>query len=441
MSQTRSKAWNDWWNPLAALSRKENVSFAGWTNVSTYQYGVNAIGQRESVDTSGSAFASADTADWQWKYNLRGELASARNNPVQPASASSRFYEFDGIGNRLRHRDGVHSDSGGTLTSYTSNALNQYTAVNTVMPYHDDDGNMAGGPIPVSPTGASFGWDGQSSGARKPAEGSPKGRGGGREQNRPAYIYPWAPGSAWAEYLHDALGRRVMKTVTPSGGTGTRTYFLYDGWNLIAEYSGAIHTTGAPPALTLERTHAWGTDLSGSAQGAGGVGGLLATYLHNAGADTGVYYPTFDGNGNVSEYLDSGGAVKVHFEYDPFGNTLVNTDTSNRFPIRFSTKYQDQETGLYYYGYRDYDPLTGRWPSRDPIEEEGGVNLYGFVATNAIDNFDVLGLWKKQGDYQYVAKQGDTLQELATKVGASSNDWSCLWPVKTADKPRCLVAD
>ena len=44
------------------------------------------------------------------------------------------------------------------------------------------------------------------------------------------------------------------------------------------------------------------------------------------------------------------------------------------------------------YGYRWYDPLTGRWPSRDPIEEEGGVNLYGFVGNNPLSLIDVLGM-------------------------------------------------
>ena len=58
----------------------------------------------------------------------------------------------------------------------------------------------------------------------------------------------------------------------------------------------------------------------------------------------------------------------------------------------FSTKMQDAETGLYYYGYRVYDPVTGRWPSRDPIEEDGGLNLYGFVRNDGIGRFDVLGL-------------------------------------------------
>jgi uncharacterized protein RhaS with RHS repeats len=41
------------------------------------------------------------------------------------------------------------------------------------------------------------------------------------------------------------------------------------------------------------------------------------------------------------------------------------------------------------------DPLTGRWPSRDPIEEEGGENLYGFVGNNGISSIDFLGLMEK----------------------------------------------
>jgi uncharacterized protein RhaS with RHS repeats len=44
------------------------------------------------------------------------------------------------------------------------------------------------------------------------------------------------------------------------------------------------------------------------------------------------------------------------------------------------------------YGYRYYDPVTGRWPSRDPIEEEGGINLYGFVQNAGTNWIDVLGL-------------------------------------------------
>jgi hypothetical protein len=44
------------------------------------------------------------------------------------------------------------------------------------------------------------------------------------------------------------------------------------------------------------------------------------------------------------------------------------------------------------YLYRYYDPLTGRWPSRDPIEERGGVNLYNFVGNNSVHHWDYIGL-------------------------------------------------
>ena len=43
------------------------------------------------------------------------------------------------------------------------------------------------------------------------------------------------------------------------------------------------------------------------------------------------------------------------------------------------------------YGYRYYDSVTGRWPSRDPIEEKGGVNLYGFMGNDGINRIDILG--------------------------------------------------
>ena len=77
----------------------------------------------------------------------------------------------------------------------------------------------------------------------------------------------------------------------------------------------------------------------------------------------------------------------------PFGEPLVSSGTvAAEMPFRFSTKYNDSETGLLYYGYRYYDPITGRWLSRDPIEEEGGTNLYSFLENDVIASIDVLGL-------------------------------------------------
>ena len=61
-------------------------------------------------------------------------------------------------------------------------------------------------------------------------------------------------------------------------------------------------------------------------------------------------------------------------------------------PFRFSTEYDDDETDLLYYGYRCYNPSTGRWSSRDPIAEKGGNNLYAFCKNDSIDIMDRLGL-------------------------------------------------
>ncbi|MDR3564042.1 MAG: RHS repeat-associated core domain-containing protein [Negativicutes bacterium] len=77
----------------------------------------------------------------------------------------------------------------------------------------------------------------------------------------------------------------------------------------------------------------------------------------------------------------------------PFGEVIRQTGPmakANTF--RFSTKYQDDETGLNYYGYRYYDPSTGRWPSRDPIEERGGLNIYTFAVNSPQNQIDELGL-------------------------------------------------
>jgi RHS repeat-associated protein len=157
------------------------------------------------------------------------------------------------------------------------------------------------------------------------------------------------------------------------------TRYFYDGWNLLYEMD---VVTAAPT-----RRYVWGLDLSQSMQGAGGVGGLLFTEA--SGTSHGV---TYDANGNISEYIDlSDGSITAHLEYDAFGRTIASTGTSPA-PFGFSTKYQDAETGWYYYGFRYYDPETGRWPNRDPIQESGGYNLYGFTGNNGSNLWDYLGM-------------------------------------------------
>jgi RHS repeat-associated protein len=141
---------------------------------------------------------------------------------------------------------------------------------------------------------------------------------------------------------------------------------------------------------TRVRSFLWGTDLSGSQQGAGGVGGLLAVKDED-GTD---YFVGMDGNGNVAALVHGTTAtVSATYEYGPFGEVVRGSGAmARKNPFRFSTKYQDDETDLLYYGYRYYSASLGRWLSRDPMEERGGHNLYGFVQNDPGFWFDALGL-------------------------------------------------
>ncbi|MGJ8697842.1 MAG: RHS repeat domain-containing protein [Verrucomicrobiaceae bacterium] len=106
-------------------------------------------------------------------------------------------------------------------------------------------------------------------------------------------------------------------------------------------------------------------------------------------------FPAYDGNGNIIAWTDENGSIQHRIDYDGFGNKVMEYgawSAEERIRYGFSTKPEDVETGLLYYGYRYYDPVTGRWPSRDPIGERGGINLYGMVGNDALNWWDYLGL-------------------------------------------------
>ena len=85
--------------------------------------------------------------------------------------------------------------------------------------------------------------------------------------------------------------------------------------------------------------------------------------------------------------------LRAHYEYSPFGKVTVSNGVyADDNPYRFSSEVFDGETGLVYYNYRYYSPELGRWLSRDPIDEDGGNNLYGMVKNNPCSYNDTLGL-------------------------------------------------
>ena len=210
-----------------------------------------------------------------------------------------------------------------------------------------------------------------------------------------------------ASNFYDHQGRRV-RLVTPEA---SHTFF-YDGWNVVLEL---VDHDG----VTDRIEYYWGKDISGSLQGAGGVGGLL--YLKRNGA---IYVPFYDAYGNVMEYRNADGSLAASYVYDAFGRTVSQTGPlADVFRYRYSTKSFERETGLYYYGKRYYVPVLRRWLTRDPIEEEGGINLYLPCNNSMVQNFDPLGMDR----YMTQLDIGDVFGSGGTQlhVGVAVDTWKC----------------
>jgi len=190
-----------------------------------------------------------------------------------------------------------------------------------------------------------------------------------------------------------ADGRWVERIVSTNNGTSyypsQTNRYVWDNQVLLAVLD---HTNGV--VVSFMR----GVDLSGSIQGAGGVGGVLAVKVGPAVpsgplANT-THFTCYDGNGNVAALMNAAtGEESARYEYAPFAEKLRETGPMAKLnPIRFSTQYADDVTGDTKYLFRDYQADTGRWPSRDPIAERDLPNLYGFVGNNPISASDRLGL-------------------------------------------------
>jgi RHS repeat-associated protein len=215
-------------------------------------------------------------------------------------------------------------------------------------------------------------------------------------------------------FEYDAKGRRIWKQIY-TWNTGTSSYnstaavdlkFLYDGWNLLAELNSAN---------SLQRAYLWGSDLSRSMQGAGGVGGLIAMKSTAGGA----HFAAYDGNGNVMALVDASlGTYSAQYEYGPFGELLRATGSQAKTnPFRFSTKFTDGESDLFYYGYRYYNTSTGSWLNRDPIEEKGGNNLHRFVHNDCVNRFDRHGLVDENSTVEEIEAEVRRLIQEARDMG------------------------
>ncbi|OZB82168.1 MAG: hypothetical protein B7X28_03930 [Halothiobacillus sp. 13-55-253] len=164
-----------------------------------------------------------------------------------------------------------------------------------------------------------------------------------------------------SQFAYDGLSRRISVTETDSGGTPVTTHYLCCGTR-ICEARDSSDTV-------LARYYAQGERH----------GSTIAYYAQ-------------DQVGSVVATVDPQGQVTARLSYDSYGNIIQSSGTLPDY--RYAGLYAHPHSSLYLATYRAYDPKTGRWLSRDPIREAGGVNLYAYVSGNPIRFIDPLGLFQ-----------------------------------------------
>ena len=310
-----------------------------------------------------------DASTVAYAYDNIGQLKVADSS----VAAEDRGYAYDAAWNLN------YGTNNGVLSTFAVDGKNQLTSAPEGQDYYDANGNLVESGAQKGGDGTgNYVYDDENRLIQFIAEAIPD---GGSE------LTP----TTRSDFLYDGLGRLRQRTdYSYAQGTGTwgqtgQTRYCYDGMRVVQERNSAN-----TPTVSYTR----GNDLSGSIEGAGGIGGLLARSSGYSGGNwTSHAYYHADGNGNITFMLNGSQTMVARYRYDPFGNTISSSGSlaiANTY--RFSSKEIHVNSGMYYYGYRFYDPGLQRWINRDPIEEFGGANLYSFCANDGLDRYDIFGL-------------------------------------------------
>ncbi len=321
-------------NRLKQVSNQRTTT----SSLSVFDYGYNPVGQITQWTQQAGNFRK----QYEPVYDGAGQLTAVKSPGRNPLLSTTPFsYSYDSAGNKLIE----HNNNRVLVSEY--NGLNQLTRQwhadslrsNAGIPLltagspdnlltYDDNGNM----LTMSSPGVSYDWD---------------------AMDRLVKI---TSGHAVTEFVYDGLSRRVAEKLN---GSIIRQW-VWDGTRIAEERD-------ASGSNVVKRFFAQGEQINGV-----------------------NYYFTRDHLGSVREMVDAEGKVRAQYVYDPNGNrTKLAGDLDADFG--FTGHYYHSKSGLHLALYRAYDAGLGRWISRDPIQEQGGLNLYGYGLNNPVNMIDLLG--------------------------------------------------
>ena len=307
------------------------------------------------VDAQTLTVGDQDTAAWQLTYDANGRITEKTETM---AGATATFtYDHDALGRLLTvSRNGV--------------PVEEYD--------YDDNGNRISGDSSLRGLGTrNFLYDAEdhlvtagSAAYLYDADGFLTEKAIGADVTRYEYsargelLKTILPDGRTIDYLHDPLGRRIAKKID---GTITEKYLWQGLTRLLAVYDGGDN-------LIMRFEYADGR--------------MPVTMTRNGGR----YCLAYDQVGSLRVVADDSGTVVKRVDYDTFGNIITDSDPAFGVPFGFAGGLFDPDTGLVHFGYRDYDPDTGRWTAKDPILFAGGeTNLYGYVLNDPVNWVDPTG--------------------------------------------------
>jgi RHS repeat-associated protein len=171
-----------------------------------------------------------------------------------------------------------------------------------------------------------------------------------------------------ATYVINGLGQRVEKAGAGAHTSSGGRVFVYDeAGQLLGEYDAGTGTALAE--------HVY-----------------LDTWPVGLMRSDGLYQVTPDHLGAPRTVVrTSDGSVVWNWRREPFGTGAAAVEQGFEYGLRFPGQYFDQESGLHYNYFRDYDPSTGRYIESDPIGLRGGLSTYGYTLQNPLRHTDPTG--------------------------------------------------